>query len=97
MLNEEYIEELSVLIGLGFVLLLSNLELLLLSWSLSETQGDQTEERFPEPCKDCLQAERVGVDKSALKDIVCACGYPGLPFLPKSESESGYSQFQGNC
>ena len=34
----------------------------------------------------CLQAERVGKDKSALKDIVSTCGNPGLPFLPKSES-----------
>ena len=99
MLNEEYIEELSILIGLGFVLLLSKILSCCYSLGLYQKHKEiKLRKDFLIRAKiDCLQAERVGEDKSALKDIVCACGYPGLPFLPKSESESGYSQFQGNC
>ena len=88
MLNEEYIEELSVLIGLGFVLLIS--KILSCSYSLGLYQKHKEiklrKDYLSRAKIDCLQTERIGQDKSALKDIVCTCGNPGLPFLPKSES-----------
>ena len=88
MLNEEYIEELSVLVVLGFVLLIS--KILSCCYSLGLYQKHKEiklrKDSLSRAKINCLQAERVGEDKSALKVIVCTCGTPGLPFLPKSES-----------
>ena len=90
MLNKEYIEELSVLIGLGFVFVLLLSKILSCCYFLGLYQKHKEiklRKDFLIRAKiDCLQAERVGEDKSALKDIVCTCGNPRLPFLPKSES-----------
>ena len=87
MLNEEYIEELSVLIGLGFVLLIS--KILSCSYSLGLYQKHKEiklrKDYLSRAKIDCLQTERIGEDKSALQNIVCTCGNLGLPILPKSE------------
>ena len=107
MLNKEYIEELSVLIGLGFVLLIS--KILSCCYSLGLYQKHKEiklrKDSLSRAKIDCLQTERIGQNKSAPKEIVCTCGNPGLLFLPKSvfkyspdpSKASGYSQFQGNC
>ena len=87
MLDEQYIEELAILIILGFILCLSKLFSCCYSLGLYQKHKEVKLRRdsLSQAKIDCLQAEIFGQDQSVLTNIVCTCGNSQPPVFPKVE------------